>query len=71
MGYVPNKEPDIPTSRIDLAKHSGGKLIHKNGTRIFKWLYDKMYYADYDGSEFGSWFPWLGKELPKEELRDL
>ena len=75
MGYKPNSKPDpepiILVARLKLAKQSGGEFIHKDGQQIYKWLYDKMYYADYNGSTFGSWFPWLGEELPAGELREL
>jgi hypothetical protein len=71
--YQPNKEPEhiIPISRIRLAKDSGGEFIHKNGKQIYKWSYDKMYYADYDGSGFGSWFLWTEEQVPMGELRGL
>jgi hypothetical protein len=63
--------PVIPDRIIQLAKNSGGEFIHKNGQQIYRWSYDKMYYADYDGSGFGSWFLWTDEQLPVGELKEL
>ena len=75
MGYQPNSKPDpeviIPARVIKLAKDAGGEFIHKDGIRIFKWLFNQMLYADYDGRKFGSWFPWLDEDIPTGELKEL
>ena len=69
--------PELSVERLSqilpqlIERHDVLRLRFKDGQQIYKWLYDKMYYADYNGSTFGSWFPWLDEMLPAGEMRKL
>ena len=47
------------------------EFIDKDGSRVYKWLYNIFYYADWDGLQYGTWFEWRGEKLPAGELVEL
>ena len=73
--YQPNAKPDpeviIPARVIKLAIDSGGEFIHPSGDSIYKWTYDRMHVAWWNGSNFGSWFEWTKEEIPTGVLKPL
>ena len=61
-----------PVVRVRIAKRNPtAQYIHNDGSRIYKWQNDKMYYANWDFDDYGSWWLWQDEQIPTGELVEL
>jgi hypothetical protein len=70
----PAKTPDteyiIPVAIIKLAKDAQAEYIHKDGSKCYRWRYDRMEEAKIENGQVGSWWGIEG-DLAAGELREL